>query len=126
MILWVPSFFLCFVVSNSTKNKAVGLFNKIANWLNDKVEKNKGQIEKLGYWGLLLFVGVPLPGTGAWTGTLLAAMLNLDKKKSFLVISRSIVLSAVIFVARTDVFLSINKSKQAFAFIRTRPVTSSG
>ena len=65
------------------RESKIGLFNKIANWLNEKVEKNKGQIERLGYWGLLLFVGVPLPGTGAWTGTLLAAMLNLDKKKSF-------------------------------------------
>ena len=80
------------------RDSKVGLFNKIANWLNDKVEKNKGQIEKLGYWGLLLFVGVPLPGTGAWTGTLVAAMLNLDKKKSFLVIMAGVFMASIIMM----------------------------
>ena len=76
----------------------VKLFNKIANWLNEKVEKNKGQIEKLGYWGLLLFVGIPLPGTGAWTGTLLAAVLNMDKKKSFFTIMVGVFMASIIMM----------------------------
>jgi uncharacterized membrane protein len=80
------------------RESKIGLFNKIANWLNEKVEKNKGQIERLGYWGLLLFVGVPLPGTGAWTGTLLAAMLNLDKKKSFFVIMAGVFMASIIMM----------------------------
>ena len=41
---------------------------KIARWVRQKADKNKGQIEKFGFWGLALFVGIPLPGTGAWTG----------------------------------------------------------
>ena len=76
----------------------IGFFNKIANWLNEKVEKNKGQIEKLGYWGLLLFVGIPLPGTGAWTGTLIAAVLNMDKKKSFITIMAGVFMASVIMM----------------------------
>ena len=40
--------------------------SKVAKWLDGKVEKHKGQIEKYGFWGLVLFVGIPLPGTGAW------------------------------------------------------------
>ena len=55
---------------------------KIADWLDKKVEKRKGQIEKFGYLGLVLFVGIPLPGTGAWTGTLAASFLNLDFKNA--------------------------------------------
>jgi uncharacterized membrane protein len=47
---------------------------------------------------LLLFVGVPLPGTGAWTGTLLAAMLNLDKKKSFFVIMAGVFMASIIMM----------------------------
>ena len=54
---------------------------KIADWLDKKVEKRKGQIEKFGYFGLVLFVGIPLPGTGAWTGSLIASVLEMDKKK---------------------------------------------
>ena len=60
---------------NSKHKKIKG----IAKWLDKKVEKNKHKIEKFGFWGLVLFVGIPLPGTGAWTGCLIAALLNMRK-----------------------------------------------
>ena len=90
--------FLIVKILEWMRNCKLGFFNKIANWLNEKVEKNKGQIEKLGYWGLLLFVGVPLPGTGAWTGTLLAAVLNMDKKKSFFTIMAGVFMASIIMM----------------------------
>ena len=90
--------FLIVKILEWMRNCKLGFFNKIANWLNEKVEKNKGQIEKLGYWGLLLFVGVPLPGTGAWTGTLLAAVLNMDKKKSFFTIMVGVFMASIIMM----------------------------
>ncbi len=39
------------------------------------------KITKYEFWGLALFVGIPLPGTGAWTGSLIASLLELDIKK---------------------------------------------
>ena len=54
-----------------------------ALWLREKADKNKGQIEKYGFWGLVLFVGIPLPGTGAWTGSLIASLLHMPIRKSF-------------------------------------------
>ena len=80
------------------RNCKIKKINGIAKWLDKKVEKHKGQIEKLGYWGLLLFVGVPLPGTGAWTGTLLAAVLNMDKKKSFFTIMAGVFMASIIMM----------------------------
>ena len=56
----------------------------------------KKQIEKYGYIGLILFVGIPLPGTGAWTGSALAVLLNMNKKKSFLYIMLGIILASII------------------------------
>ncbi len=44
--------------------------------------KRKDRIEKAEFWGLVLFVGIPLPGTGAWTGSLIASMLNIRFKKA--------------------------------------------
>ena len=90
--------FLIIKVLAWMKNSKVNFFNKIANWLDEKVEKNKGQIEKYGYWGLLLFVGIPLPGTGAWTGTLIAAVLNLDKKKTFITVLGGILMASIIMM----------------------------
>lgn len=73
-------------------------FNKIANWLDKKVEKHKGQIEKYGYLGVVLFVGIPLPGTGAWTGSLIASVLEMDKKKTFIAVCIGVVMASIIMM----------------------------
>lgn len=76
----------------------VNFFNKISKWLNSKVDKNKDKIEKYGYLGLILFVGIPLPGTGAWTGCLIASVLEMDRKKSFLAIMLGIIMASIIMM----------------------------
>ena len=69
---------------------------KFVKWLEKKADSKRDQIDKYGYWGLILFVGIPLPGTGAWTGSLVAVMLGLDKKKSFLCIIIGVILASII------------------------------
>lgn len=69
---------------------------KIVDWLSNKTLKKKDQIDKYGYFGLFLFVGIPLPGTGAWTGSLLAILLNLEKKKSFIAIALGVLAAGII------------------------------
>lgn len=69
---------------------------KVVRWLEKKADSKREQIDKYGYWGLILFVGIPLPGTGAWTGSLVAIMLGLDKKKSFICIVIGVILASVI------------------------------
>jgi len=73
-------------------------FKGIAHWLDEKVEKHKGQIEKYGYLGVILFVGIPLPGTGAWTGSLIASVLEMDKKKTFLSVIIGVVMASIIMM----------------------------
>ncbi len=58
--------------------------------------KKSDQIRKASFWGLLVFVGIPLPGTGAWTGCLIAALLNLDKKQSWLAATLGVLMASVI------------------------------
>ena len=70
----------------------------VVNFIDKKVTKNKAQIEKYGYVGLALFVGIPLPGTGAWTGALLASVLEMDRKKSFLAIVIGVFIASVIMM----------------------------
>ena len=77
-------------------NCRVKLFNRFAGWLMRKVEKHKGKIEKYSYWGVVLFVAVPIPGTGAWTGSLIAAMLGLDFKKSLLSATFGVLIAAAV------------------------------
>ena len=72
--------------------------NKLSKWLDKKARKHKDSIEKYGYLGLTLFVGVPRPGTGAWTGCLAASVLNMDKKKSFISIMLGIIMASIIMM----------------------------
>ena len=72
--------------------------SKVAKWLDGKVEKHKGQIEKYGFWGLVLFVGIPLPGTGAWTGCLIASVLEMDRKKAFIAAMIGIFMASIIMM----------------------------
>ena len=62
----------------------VKFFNKISNFLLKKVEKKRAGIEKYAFWGVCLFVAVPLPVTGAWTGSLVAALIDMKFWKAFL------------------------------------------
>lgn len=74
------------------KHNMNGLVAKI----EAKADKNRDKITKHGFWGLILFVGIPLPGTGAWTGSLVAALFDMDLKKASISILLGIFLAAVI------------------------------
>lgn len=76
--------------------KKVPKINKLIFWLEDRTLKKRDKIDKYGIWGLLFFVAIPLPGTGGWTGALLASLLHLDKKKSFGVIAMGVFIAGLI------------------------------
>ena len=73
---------------------------KFFTWCLEKGEKGGQKLQaKAGrglYWALVLFVGIPLPGTGAWTGTLAASFLDMDFKKSVIAVIGGVVLASVI------------------------------
>ncbi len=91
LILW-------FITPLFDKLKKTKKLSKLVNKLETKAMNKKDQIEKLKYWGLLLFVGIPLPGTGAWTGCLIAALLGMDKKKSMLAAIGGVVMAGIIMM----------------------------
>ena len=74
----------------------IELFRKISNWLHEKAEKNRVKIDKYAAWGLFVFVAIPLPGTGAWTGALVASMFDMPKKKAMLSIFAGVVSAGLI------------------------------
>lgn len=94
-ILPIP-FILLLITKILEWMKKVKVFRPTALWLENKAISKKDQIEKYEFWGLVLFVGIPLPGTGAWTGALIAALLRLRVKKAFLAIFLGIIVATVI------------------------------
>ncbi|MBQ0108759.1 MAG: small multi-drug export protein [Clostridiales bacterium] len=71
-------------------------FGKAFLWILDLGERKVQKMKKSLFAGLLAFVAIPLPGTGAWTGSLIAITLGLDLKKSFLPIALGVVIAGVI------------------------------
>ena len=94
-ILPVP-FILWFITPLFTAMKKTKLLRPMVEKLEARAMKKKDKIEKGYFWGLLFFVGIPLPGTGAWTGALIAAMLDIPKKKSLPAIALGVCLAAVL------------------------------
>ena len=89
-------FILLFIKAIFNWMKKFEKLGKIAVWFENKAMNKKDQIEKYEFWGLVLFVGIPLPGTGAWTGSLIAALLNIDFKKAIAAVCIGIMLATVI------------------------------
>ena len=109
--LGVKTALTCALIGNILPVPFLILFTtKVFAWLRTKSPKldrlvvkmeqkgmsKKDVIDKYEFWGLVLFVGIPLPGTGAWTGALIASLLGIDIKKSSLAIFCGIAMATVI------------------------------
>ena len=64
--------------------------------MEKKAEKNRAAVEKYAFWGLAILVAIPLPGTGAWTGALVAAMMEMRLKRAFPAFVIGVVIAGVI------------------------------
>jgi uncharacterized membrane protein len=76
----------------------IQLFNR---YLESLRKRGKPKVDKYGFWGLALFVAVPLPLTGAYTGTILAWLLGMDWKKAFPAIGLGVVVAGVVVLLIT-------------------------
>ena len=76
--------------------KGTKIFKPLVDKLEAKALSTSDKIEKYDFWGLVLFVGIPLPGTGAWTGSLIAALLGIKFKKAFPAVIIGICMATVI------------------------------
>lgn len=63
--------------------KETRTFKKVVNKLIHRSLNKSGNIKKYGYWGLFIFVAIPLPGTGVWTGSLIASLLDMRFKLAY-------------------------------------------
>lgn len=85
----------------------ISFFSKVAVWLHEKAEKNRAKVEKYATWGLFIFVAIPLPGTGAWTGALVASIFDMSKKKAVLSIFGGVVAAGLIMTVGSQLVAAI-------------------
>lgn len=89
-------FILLFIRKIFNLMRKVKFLGKIVDKLEARADKKKGTIEKYKEWGLLLFVAIPLPGTGGWTGALIAALMDLRMKKCLPIIAIGVFIAGLI------------------------------
>ena len=94
-MLPVP-FILLFVVKAFEFMKKHNIMKGFVEKLEKRAMARSESVANREFWGLMIFVAIPLPGTGAWTGALIAALLKLDPKKSFLSVFLGVVVAAVL------------------------------
>lgn len=97
-IIPIP-FILLFIKQIFKWLKKVPFFEPIITKLENRAMGKSDSIKRYEFWGLALFVGIPLPGTGAWTGSLIAALLDVDFKKA--------IVSELVGIALATVIMSI-------------------
>lgn len=76
----------------------IPLFDK---YLDNLRKRGKPKIEKYGFWGLILFVAIPLPITGAYTGTILAWLVGMDWRKAFPAVGLGVIVAGVVVLLIT-------------------------
>lgn len=69
--------------------------------LEAKADKNRDLVEKYQFWGLMILVAIPLPGTGAWTGALVAAMMDMRLKRAMPAIIVGVLVAGIIVTGIT-------------------------
>ena len=94
-IIPIP-FILLFIKPIFRWLKKTKLFRPLVEKIEKKSLAKSDKIQKYEFWGLVLFVGIPLPGTGAWTGALLACLLDLKMKKVIPAIALGLLLATTI------------------------------
>ncbi len=105
---WLPTFIIAYI-ANMIPIPFILLFirfifrvlkktpmKRIVEWCENKADSKSEKIRKYAYWGVYLFVAIPLPGTGAWMGALIAALLNMDFKKTLPVIAAGVLTAGII------------------------------
>ena len=81
--------------------KIGGFLGKIATWLENRAHNKSTALQRGEFWGLMIFVAIPLPGTGAWTGALIAAMLDMRMKRALPSIILGVIIAGILVTGIT-------------------------
>ncbi|NLL99842.1 MAG: small multi-drug export protein [Treponema sp.] len=94
-ILPIP-FIILFIKKIFQWLKKINFCKKLIEKTEERAIKKSDKVSKGEFWGLLIFVGIPLPYTGAWTGSLIASLLEMDIKKAILACFLGVLLATII------------------------------
>jgi len=83
---------------------------RFTHWLERRTEKNARMVQRYRFWGLLILVAIPLPGTGAWTGAAVASLFDMRLKKALPAITLGVLIAGGIVMAITVGVISVSSA----------------
>ncbi len=94
----VPVPFILLFIRNifAWMRRRIPKLNALVSSLEARAESKKATVLRYQFWGLVILVAIPLPGTGAWTGALVAAMMDMRMKKAIPAITLGVIIAAVV------------------------------
>lgn len=101
LLAWLGSvipapFILKFIPSILAWMRTTRVFGPVAKWIHERGMKKSKKITQYKFWGLMIFVAIPLPGTGVWTGCLAASLIEMDFKQGMLSVMLGSAIAGVI------------------------------
>ena len=91
-------FIIWFITPIFSRMKKTRFLRPIVEKLENNALAKQEQIEKYKFWGLMIFVAIPLPGTGGWTGALIAAIMGMDKRQALVSTSLGVIIAGMIMM----------------------------
>ena len=97
--------FLCKVEGLIMKRRDTNIVKRLfVRYVESLRRKSKNQLDRYGFFGLMMFVAVPLPGTGAWTSSVIAYLFGLDTKKALMAIALGVLEACIIVLLLVVLF----------------------
>jgi uncharacterized membrane protein len=108
LVIFFIFFFLDFLHKHFMKIAVYRrFFEHYIGRLQSKVNKFENKYRNLGFLALVIFVGIPLPGTGAWTGAVISWILNLNRKKSIIAIAFGVLIAGILVLLASLGIISV-------------------
>lgn len=104
----IPAILIVYLIGYIFKLlRKINFFDRFILKISEKTLSKRDQIDKYGYFGLYLFVAIPLPGTGVWTGSLLSYLLEMNKPKAVLAVVLGNLTAGIIVTAISGGIMSL-------------------
>jgi uncharacterized membrane protein len=91
----------------ASKASYIPIFHKLFTWIDRRTEKQQQTVNKYGFIGLTIFVAVPLPMTGVWTGAAVAYLLGIRKRYAFFALLLGVMLAGALVTLVAGGFIRI-------------------
>lgn len=90
--------------------KKYNILVRFSSWLEEKGREKAKQVQTYSFWGLFILVAIPLPGTGAWTGALVASLLDMRLKRALPAITMGVAVAGLIVLVLTYGVISVGSA----------------